>query len=410
MFDEEEEEESQQLYKVKPPSSLSPGQFFSFAPRTLGKQINPQENVHELLSDDDSDSNKENDSFDDIPPPVLRDSIETQTPQNEYIFQNNDYDQKKEENFVFNDEQPEDYESQLIDIKMTLSDLNDKINSLKNECSTQNQTKLNADISYLRQMMKSIRANVDTQNMHINDMKYELETLVVPPQYDESLSRLRNMKNVQEQCVYTQIESMCKMLDKCEDEKFKEDASLLLARKTSELQKVMDEKTTLINQLSVLQDQFLKQDQFINEQKYKQDKRLMKKRLIKQYYKDMQNIQISALEVERKESNNLQHFNHFVLPHNSVTQSNHEIHQSYSSSILPPISSNKQQTNQFKQYTPVRPVMRPLRSFGMSLASSHADGNRTARTHSFFRMRQPKKLEPISNDFFNESNSDSDSN
>ena len=414
MFNEEEEEEENQTYfPVKPPSSLSPNHFYSFAPRTIFNQQNQNENnTHELLSDDDSDSLKSNLSFDDIPPPVIRNSIETQTKQNESIFEIQDFNKTKEEEeeeeeILSNENQMDDYESNLIQIKMVLSDLNDKIASIKNECTIQNQTKLNADISYLRQMMKSIHANVDTQNMQINDMKKTLENYVIPHQDNNFLSKIRDFKNKEEQYINYQIEIMCTILNKCVDEKFKEEASSILANKTNELEKLMDEKETLLNELSMLEDQFLKQDQFINDQKYKQDKKLLKARLVKQYYKDMKNIQLSALEDEKKNSiiNQQTNHNHFISPPNRFSQTNHNIKQNLSSPILPPLASYKQQTNQVKQFSPVKPIMRPLKNLGPNL--SLIEGNRSARTHSFFRLKETKQNELISKI---QQNDDSDSN
>ena len=390
----DEEEEKEHFFRIKPPPN-EPTSFFSCAPRTLVDSCANKKDEHLLIdvSDiDDDENNTQNKDEQSTIQNTTYNYVKNSFPlDHESTFQihkphSNDFQTQKETETELS------YESFLLDIKTQLSDLDDKLKIAKNECTQQNQIKLSADIHYLREMMNCIKTNIKTTQIKNNDIKKKLDILSIPPNYADSMSRLTKNSKKKQQYVFDQIEALCHIIENCSNENFKECASSTLADKTRELQQVLDQKENLLAELSLLRDQFAKQEDFVIQQIYQQNKRNMKRKLIRQYYEDMQTISLSSFHSETK-------YIQPSLPHPPQS--------TFGTTCLPPIARNKGSSIKPHFSLGLSP-RRSIRGIGMSLASSHGEGAKTARTHSYFRMKHLVSLKPLDHNSFLQENEEED--
>lgn len=195
-------------------------------------------------------------------------------------------------------------EARKIALRRSVNELNSELKELQKKVSKQAQTKLFADINFQKWKINFLNENIKKELGSVNACTQEIDGMKRPDEYPQKMHKMRKEEVQRRSFIFEQIEAMCSILSQCPDENFKEQASLILANKSDELQKIQEEREELESEIRTLEEQFLAQNDFITNQLYIRDKTKAKEQLKKIYNNSASTIKSLSYDTNEIDSLN----------------------------------------------------------------------------------------------------------
>ncbi|EAX87158.1 hypothetical protein TVAG_151490 [Trichomonas vaginalis G3] len=201
--------------------------------------------------------------------------------------------EKKYNVYPSSDEDNENEEEEvdrLLQLRREYTRLVSELKEQKQKISAQNQTKLNADVKYMREMIFFMNKSIDHQISQTNLNKGILNQMKQPNDYSIKLNEISKQSVKIFSLAYEQIDLLRGIIERSSNKSFVENVNIVLSEKEDELQKLQEQKEELAAELADLKEKFTAQSEFIQKQKFKRETSKFEEQLMKDYRENLQNI------------------------------------------------------------------------------------------------------------------------
>lgn len=178
----------------------------------------------------------------------------------------------------------------LLNLRREYASLLETIKQQKIKFSSQNQTKLNADIKYLRDSIYYMNTSINHLASQASLNQGIIDQMKQPQDYSIKCNEISKHEVKLFTLSYEQIDLLRNAISFSTDKSFADNVNTVLSEKEEELQKLQGMKEDLMAEITDLKEKFIAQSEFINKQKFKQETAKFNDIILKNYRENLQNI------------------------------------------------------------------------------------------------------------------------